>query len=40
MTRLSLLQRYHQTFQQVIGAEGVEIEMKDKRYVSDLKSTL
>lgn len=34
------MQRYHQIFQQVIGAEGVEIEMKDKRYVSNFKSTL
>lgn len=28
-----LLQSYHQVFNQVIGTDGQEIEMKDKRYV-------
>lgn len=28
-----LLQRYHQVFNQVVGTDGLEIEMKDKRFV-------
>ena len=28
-----LLQSYHQVFNQVVGTDGQEIEMKDKRYV-------
>lgn len=28
-----MLQSYHQSFNQVVGTDGLEVEMKDKRYV-------